>query len=469
MHSLRTRLILSHILPLLVIVPLVGIVLIYILETQVLLTNLSNELIRQGTLTADLASDHPDIWLDRDSARLFVTRFSAYHQSQVMLLDPAGKLLAASDSNDQKRLGQTMSLSNMSQVLAGQNSVQVNYSQNTKVEIAEVLVPVMGPDHKVVGIIRLTHQLSNVFEQFSRLRYLIVGVLIVELLLGALVGLILALDLEGSLRNLTHAILGLAYGRELTPLPEQGPEEIRQLLRAFNTLAQRLQILEEARRRLLANLVHEVGRPMGALQSAAQALLNGADQDESLRRELLVGMEAEIERMQPLLNNLTELHDRILGPLELNYRPTALSEWLPPTIAPWREAAHAKGLTWQAVIPASLPVLEVDPDRLAQVVGNLLSNAIKYTPAGGTISFEAGSENGAVWLRVGDTGPGIAEAEQARIFEPFYRSQHNRRFPQGLGLGLTIAQDLIVAHGGRLEVDSRPGQGSRFTVWLPRQ
>jgi signal transduction histidine kinase len=125
-------------------------------------------------------------------------------------------------------------------------------------------------------------------------------------------------------------------------------------------------------------------------------------------------------------------------------------------------------LRWQATIPSSLPVLEVDPDRLAQVIGNLLSNAIKYTPPGGDVSFEAGLENDRVWLRVSDTGPGIIEEEQQRIFEPFYRSQPNRRFPQGMGLGLTIAQDLIIAHGGKLEVDSRPGQGSRFTVWLPK-
>jgi signal transduction histidine kinase len=106
---------------------------------------------------------------------------------------------------------------------------------------------------------------------------------------------------------------------------------------------------------------------------------------------------------------------------------------------------------------------------LAQVIGNLLSNAIKYTPPGGTISVEVGLEDETFWLRIGDTGPGITEEEQQRIFEPFYRSRRDRRFPQGMGLGLTIAQDLIVAHGGRLEVDSQSGQGSRFTIWLPQE
>lgn len=469
MRSLRTRLILSHILPLLVIVPLVGIVLIYVLETQVLLPNLSEELTRQATLTADLANDHTNIWADPVAAGLFVARFSAHHQSQVMLLDSAGRLLATSNMEDVQLLGQPLNLPTLPQVLAGQNSVQINYSQSADAEIAEVMVPVVGANQKVIGLVRVTHRLGNVYEQFFRLRYLIAAILALELLLGAAVGLLLALDLERSLRQITTAILGVAYGRQLTPITEQGPEEVRQLLRAFNTLTERLRMLESARRRLLANLVHEVGRPVGALQSAIQALLNGADRDEEFRRELLTGMEAEVQRMHPLLDNLTQLHDRILGTLELNCRPTVLNEWLPPTLAPWREAAQAKGLSWQAAIPPNLPTLELDADRLAQVLGNLLSNAIKYTPAGGMVSFAAGLNKGEVWLKVSDSGPGITEADQARIFEPFYRSQHAQRFPEGMGLGLSIAQDLIVAHGGRLEVESQPGQGSQFTVRLPQR
>jgi signal transduction histidine kinase len=146
-----------------------------------------------------------------------------------------------------------------------------------------------------------------------------------------------------------------------------------------------------------------------------------------------------------------------------------LSDWLSRTSLTWREAAHAKGLYWHATIPATLPTLEIDPDRLAQVLGNLLSNAIKYTPTDGTISLEAGVAERDIWIRVSDTGLGITPEEQERIFEPFYRTHPGRRFPQGLGLGLTIARDLINAHGGQLKVKSDRDRGSQFTIWLPRQ
>jgi two-component system sensor histidine kinase BaeS len=167
-------------------------------------------------------------------------------------------------------------------------------------------------------------------------------------------------------------------------------------------------------------------------------------------------------------NDLAGLHDQVLGTMELGRAPTPLSEWLPPVLAPWQAAAVAKGLRWQASIPADLPTLNVDPDRLAQAVGNLLSNAVKYTPTGGTITVEAVAAAEQVRISVQDSGPGILPEDLPHVFDPFYRGRQSSRFRQGLGLGLTIASDLVKAHGGRLEMESTPGQGSRFSILLPR-
>ena len=114
-----------------------------------------------------------------------------------------------------------------------------------------------------------------------------------------------------------------------------------------------------------------------------------------------------------------------------------------------------------------MPVIQADADRLAQAVGNLVSNAIKYTPPGGVITVSAGTKDSESWVRVSDTGPGIPVNEREKIFQPFYRGGQGHRFPQGMGLGLSIARDLATAHGGRIELESTPGLGSQFTIWLP--
>jgi signal transduction histidine kinase len=156
-----------------------------------------------------------------------------------------------------------------------------------------------------------------------------------------------------------------------------------------------------------------------------------------------------------------------LGVIELQKQPIDLSDWLPPSLLSWRTAALDKGLTWRVEIAKNLPIIDIDPDRMAQVVGNLLSNAIKYSPGGGEIAVSSAAGPNEVWIEISDTGSGISAEEHERVFEPFYRSQRIRRFPQGLGLGLTIARDLVQAHGGRLELVSEPGNGSQFTIYLP--
>jgi len=203
------------------------------------------------------------------------------------------------------------------------------------------------------------------------------------------------------------------------------------------------------------------------LQSAAQALQSGADEDLALRRELLAGMDHEIRRLRRLLDDLAAHYDQILGPFELQRRPIQLADWLPLTLAPWREAAQRKGLSWQISLPTADLRLVVDPDRLAQAIENLVNNAIKYTPAHGSISITVEADRAGVSIHVQDTGTGIAPIDQARIFEPFFRGQTMRRFPQGMGLGLTIARDVVIAHGGHIDFTSTAGRGSCFTIWLP--
>jgi two-component system sensor histidine kinase BaeS len=465
--TMRGRFVLSHVLPLLVIVPLMGIALIYVLETQVLLQNLSTELTGQALLVSEIASSWGNVWTDSARAQELTTLVHLHVEARVMLLDVEGCMVSSSDPADTDRLGQRLQLPGWTEARAGQVSMRTVYSRQLHHEIVDVLVPVTGLDGQMMGIVRLSHQLTGVYERFIRLRYLIAGVLLAGLLLGGAVGWVLALNMERPLGQVTRALDRLIGGEHLSPLPEQGPREIQVLARSVNSLVERLRGLEQARRQLLANLVHELGRPLGALRSAIQALLGGADKDEGLRQELLTGMEDETDRLRRLLDDLAGLHDQVLGALELDRRTIALKEWLTHTLGPWREAAQDKGLQWQATVPSSLPVLKADPDRLGQALGNLLSNAIKYTPSGGTVTVDAGVEGGMVWIRVGDTGPGIVPEEQGRIFEPFYRSQIGRRFPQGMGLGLSIARDVVIAHGGRLDVDSAPGLGSHFIVFLP--
>ncbi|MBN1487131.1 MAG: HAMP domain-containing protein, partial [Anaerolineae bacterium] len=384
LRSLRARLFFSHILPLLVVIPVVGFSLNYLLKTQVLLAGLSNELETQASLVAFISTD-PQIWNDPEYAQAFITQVGPRISARVMFLSPDGILMASNDPNDLTRLGQQIEIAGLREAVLTGRPVRIDYGERAGSGTAEVIMPVVTISFppRIVGVIRMTDPLSSVYERFPKISTFIAWVLAAGFVVGGLLGLGLAWDLSKPLARATRSISKMADGQPLSSLPEQGPEEIRLLLRAFNTLTVQLRSLEKSRQRLLANLVHELGRPLGALLSATQALASGAHQDPVLRQELLDGMTSEVERMQHLLDDLTRLYDQAMGPLELNLQPTALEPWLTQVLSPWREAAQEKSLTWDMTLPDDLPVLSLDADRMAQALGNIVSNAIKYTSTGG--------------------------------------------------------------------------------------
>jgi signal transduction histidine kinase len=467
MRSLRTRLLISHSLPLIIIILLTGIALDYLVETQILLPTFADKLTNEAKLLAKLTSSQADLWDESLNTQEYLSRLEPVLGACVSLFNSQGKFLGATDpcileSTNPPNI-------KLEQVLSEDSIIQTTYSGHLDAHVVDVFVPVRGEGETIIGVIQMTYHLESVYGQLLALRRGIIGILTMGVFLGAVIALLLAVNLSRALRQVTVSIQQLATGKEVASPTEQGPEEIRDLIRTVNTLVTRLQTMETTRRKLLANLVHEFGRPLGALLPAVQALEAGAVENENLRQELLAGMEDEINILRRLLDDLTGLYDQFVGSFVLELQSVNLTKWLPTVFQTQREAAHAKGLHWQSNISDDLPVMEVDPVRLTQAIGNLINNAIKFTPSGGTVSVEASVQARVVCIWVRDTGPGIPLEDQDLMFTPFFRGRSKTRFPQGMGLGLSIARDLVMAHQGRLEFESIPGEGSCFKIWLPDQ
>lgn len=467
-NSLRGRFILSHILPLLIVIPLVGLATIYLIEQKVLYPSLLSELNGNALILSRLAAREQAIWADPGYAERLLTQGSFHETGRLMLLDSDQILLASSDASDLARLGTRIELPGVESARQGQVVVQLGYSQVLQDDIADALAPVIGSQGELLGFVRLSYHRLTFSDQIYQMRYLLTGVLVMGLLLGAGLGIVLAINVSAPIESVTRTVYALVNGERNETLPEAGAEETRRLARSVNLLMERLRDLESARKRLLANLVHEIGRPLGALRMGIEALSHGANRDPNFYQELLAGMDQETVRLQHLLTDLSHLYEQSVGSLELERQPLDLLQWLPETLSPWQQAALKKRLHWQLNLPEAIPTVNADPLRLGQVIGNLVSNAIKFTPTGGSVRIEAGGDENQVWMRVIDTGPGIPPEERETLFTPFVRGRQGRRFPQGMGLGLSIARELVEAHGGRLEVESEAGWGTTFTVHLPR-
>ena len=467
LNTLRGRFILSHILPLLIVIPLLGIVATYLIEEKILIPSLLTELKGNALAISQIAAREKEIWDNPAYARQLLNQISTRSGGRLILLDPHGTMLASSDPADADLLGTQVVHPGFALARQGQVFTRLRSNQAFGEDIADALAPVVSPNGELLGFVRLSFYYDSFIDQLYQLRYLLTGVLAAALLLGIGLGITLAIYVDKPIEQVTDAVTALANGERKEALPELGAEETRHLSRAVNLLFERLRSLETARKRLLANLVHEIGRPLGAMRMGIEALSHGADRDPQFYAELLKGMDQETARLQRLLEDLSHLYEQAMGTLELDHQNLNLATWLPGMLTPWKQAALGKDLHWELDIPESLPVVRADPLRLDQVVGNLVSNAIKFTPTGGTVKVNAGETDSYIWIRISDTGPGVPPESQEKIFEPFVRDGQGRRFPQGMGLGLSIAQELVNAHGGKLELESQAGLGSKFTVWLP--
>jgi two-component system, OmpR family, sensor histidine kinase BaeS len=469
LNTLRGRFILSQILPLLVIIPLIGISTVYLVEREILYPSILAELKLDALSLSRIAASNKELWDDPDYARHLLKQASFAANGRLMLIEKDGTLIASTDRLDGQNIGSRVNDVDYASARQGEIVMHLGYNRALNDNIADALAPVTSSSGALLGFVRLSLHYYTFYEQIYKFRYLLTGILLGALFIGGGLGIILAINIGTPIRHVTNAVSALANGERSEALPEQGPEETRRLEHAVNVLFERLRNLEAARKRLLASLIHEIGRPLGAMRMGIEALSHGANQDPRFYAELLEGMDLEASHLQRLVEELLHLYEHALGALELERQTLDLANWLPGMLTPWRQAALQKQLNWELLLPQTLPVVRADPLRLDQVIGNLVSNAIKFTPAGGKVQIEAGETASELWIRICDTGLGVPLEFQEEIFEPFVHGVQGRRSPEGMGLGLTIARELVEAHGGRLELESKLGSGSTFTVWLPRQ
>ena len=306
------------------------------------------------------------------------------------------------------------------------------------------------------------------------------GIALLAFGLAVLVSAGLARRFTTPLRRLTEASSGMASGDLTIRVPSTearaGSTEMAELSIAFNTMADRVQESLELIRRdrdrsrdFLADVSHELRTPLAALRTFNELLKEHAGTDPAARAEFLDSSGQQIERLDWLAQNLLELSKLDSGLVLLDLRPDDLRASVESAVEQHAAAARRRGLTLTAELPDSPVRIRHDPPRMGQVVGNLIGNAIKFTPRGGSITVEMTTTFGGATISVTDTGIGIDPAELPHIFERFYRgSRSNEARGSGSGLGLAIVQSIVEMHGGRVAVESRVGEGSRFTVSLPR-
>ncbi len=289
--------------------------------------------------------------------------------------------------------------------------------------------------------------------------------------LGIALGLsvLVSASVARPLQRISEAAQRIARGYYRQRVPIEGPKEVRTLARTFNYMADRVAATQQAQQDFLANVSHDLRTPLTSIQGFSQAIAEGVAADPEAARRAAQIIHDEAARLHRMVESLLDLARIEADRMTMRQHAVELGEILQVVGESLQVKAQEKGVHLALHVPPDLPRIPGDGDRLAQVFTNLLDNAVKHTPEGGNVTLYADADAYGIVVVVEDSGEGIPPQDLPRIFERFYQvdksRESNRR--SGMGLGLAITKQIVEAHGGTIQVASKLGEGTIFTVQLP--
>ena len=464
-QTLRAKLALSHILPIVLLLPLLSLYLLYSVEsfyTQSLL----KQLVHQAQLLRSEVERVPELIANQATAESFLGAIAPLTDSRVLLLNQSATILASTRKEDADRIGSEYKLAPVTEALSG--GIAQGLGPGFSAEVAYVVLPIRL-DNKTIGALRLSYEVNDVRAQFDQLRWLILGGIALTVFLAFGLSWGLATTITRPLRALEAGARDIAAGDYHARVTLHSRDEVGELANRFNQMAERLEQAEQARERQLSAIAHELARPLTGMRAGLETLQEEREMEPEMYETMLGGIGDELDRLERLIGTLQGLHKRALRPIQLNRVELAIEPVIRACLANLESAAEQSGVKLETEISVGLPLVRADEDRVIQVMTNLLDNALKFTPRGGRIAVQAGSDAKTVWIRVADTGVGIAAAELPNLFQQFYRGDESRPpEKRGMGLGLAICREIVTAHGGRIWVESELGHGAQFTFTLPK-
>ncbi len=386
---------------------------------------------------------------DSRALQMALENAGSFYGWRLILNDPQGRMLADSDfTRALPELNPSPNMRRINIVSSGRPAATLWVELNKT--LPERMAPEPGPGRIVDDLNR-----SLVWAGLA----------------GGLIGLgviaMLSQSVLAPVRALGRAARRLGAGDLAYRVEEPGRDEIGDLSRTFNAMAEGLETAEQRRRALVADVAHELRTPLSNIQGYLEAVKDGVLEADEETIDTIHGQARQLSR---LVEDLRVLAMAESGALRLDLAETSVGELLRRTADAFMPRAASRGVSLRVQADEGAPPVMADRARIEQVVGNLIDNAVTHSPDGGSVSLTCERSNdGGVRVTVADDGPGIPPEEAEAVFERFYRVDPSRsRATGGAGLGLTIARQMIEAHGGRIRLEPSEGGGSRFVFELPR-
>lgn len=325
-------------------------------------------------------------------------------------------------------------------------------------------------------VIAITVPMQNAIQEttaaesarfLTNLRWAALGVLSMAAVLALLTGTWLFRQITRPLARLQTSAVQLGSGQMSVRVPVTTSDEVGQVSRAFNHMADRIAAQEKLRQQMVADVAHELRTPLSVIRANLEAMLDGLISPEP---QEIGEIHAEVMRLIRLTNDLRLLSLADAGRLRLQASQVDIGDLIETILRRLTPIAHSQNITLEGDLHGVSTPVSADRDKLEQAFINLLDNSLRHVPAGGRVVIQVHQRRETLIVTVRDNGPGIPPGDQPHVFERFWRRDRSRsRAGGGSGLGLAIVKQIVDLHAGTIQHDTPAGGGCRFTITLPQE
>ena len=397
----------------------------------------------------------------------FIKWYGEQMQSRVIVLDRQGRVAADSFTEEwlEERI---LSFEEVKSALKGEERRGVHSLKNGE-RVLYAAVPIVRAE-KTAGAVMLVTDLEEIYANLESTRRLMIFSSVIGGIAALLISLLLAVQLTSPINKLAAAVRKVSEGRLDQRVGINSKDEIGLLAEDFNEMAAKLEEADRTLRHFLADASHELKTPLSAIKVLSQSLIDSHEQDPAVYRDFLQEINSEADRISALVNDMLQLTKLQEPDNTVQFSEQQVGALLKHITGLVSGEARRAGVDIMVHTGSDGEIIwQLNQSLFTRILLNLVSNAVHYTPRGGTVSVTADIEGDFLLVRVKDTGIGISAEDLPRIFDRFYRVDHDRnRETGGTGLGLAIARQAVLRHGGTINVQSSPGEGTAFEVRLPR-
>ncbi len=468
LYSIRWRFVIIYLLLVAIVFGIISVAVSSIVSNYMLDQRMRDQLKRVSSISVQAAP-----YLEQaDATELYNIVTKSYKDigGRMLILNDSG--IVQTDSFSELN-GIRLSLNEIDDILYGQNASSFGYHKieeqpgGASFWALYCAAPIIS-NGSVIGVVLYSSYIQDVVDAMEGLQIRMLWIYVLACVIIIISSMILTRFITKPVKQLTDVALKISAGDLKSRAKIKGKSEIAELGQTFNMMCDRLQNIDQQRSEFVSDASHELKTPLASMKILVESLLYQDHVQEEVYKEFLSDINGEIDRLNSLITDLLLLSKMDSDILAINIERVLVKGLINKCVAALKPIAHKRGVTVRMHMADESLEVSCDPLKLRQAVNNLIENAIKYSKENGHVDISVARQGQELSISIEDDGVGMKEEHLHHIFERFYRVDKARsRETGGTGLGLHIVRRIALMHGGRVEVTSREGVGSKFTLILP--